>query len=95
MGNTKNGVKKDQNIMQEIIVKDKQKYLSDNYPFKDVPELTDEIRCIHCDTIFTVGDYKVFKDKDGDEFICCPKAPECDGTIIDWFGVESSPNGND
>lgn len=70
--------------MEEQIIKNKQKYLNDNYPFADTPKLTDKQRCIHCDTVFTVGDFKVFKDKNGAEFICCPNAPDCNGTLIDW-----------
>jgi hypothetical protein len=62
--------------------------LKEIYPFNDVHNLTDKRRCIHCDTIFTIGNYKVFKDRSGDEFICCPNAPDCDGTVIEWFGVE-------
>jgi hypothetical protein len=74
--------------MQELQIKDKQKYFDDNYIFEDAPKLTDQKRCIHCDSIFTVGDYKVFKDKQGNEFICCPNAPDCDGTLIDWFDLD-------
>jgi len=73
--------------MKEIIIKDKEKYLEENYPFSDTPQLSEKKRCIHCDTIFTVGDFKVFKDKKY-EYISCPNAPECDGTVIDWFNVE-------
>lgn len=72
--------------MKEIIIKYKQKYLDDNYPFEDVPKLTDKKRCIHCDSIITVGNFKVFKEG-GHELIYCPNAPECDGTVIDWFNV--------
>jgi len=43
---------------------------------------------IHCDSVFEVKDYKVYKDKRGDEFIYCPNAPECNGTVIDWVDVE-------
>ena len=74
--------------MEEVIIKNKQKYLADNYPFEDIPKLTDKKRCIHCDTIIIVGDFKVFKDKSGNEFICCPNAPDCDGTVIDWFSLD-------
>lgn len=74
--------------MQEIIIKNKQKYLNDNYPFENTPKLSDKKHCIHCEKIISVGDYKVFKDKIGDEFICCPNAPNCDGTVIDWFNLE-------
>jgi len=74
--------------MKEVIIKNKQKYLNDNYPFEEIPNLTDKKHCIHCDTDFIVGDFKVFIDKDGDEFIYCPKAPDCDGTVIDWFDID-------
>jgi len=74
--------------MEEMITKNKQKYLNDNYPFEDTPELTDQKRCIHCDSVFTVGDYKVYKNKRGNEFICCPNAPDCNGTLIDWIPID-------
>ena len=71
--------------MTEIKIEDKQKYLSENYPFTDPIKLTDKKECIHCGEIITVGDFKVFIDTIGDEYICCPNAPKCDGTIIDWL----------
>lgn len=72
---------------KEVIVKDKQKYLNEEYPFEDKPKLSDKRRCLHCDGVFTVGDYKVFKIE-WDEYICCPNAPSCNGTIIDWVPAE-------
>ncbi len=77
-------------VMKEIIIKDKVQYLEDNYPFDDVPKLDEEKFCIHCEEIIWVKDYKVFADEDGDEYICCPNAPECDGTVIDWFEVDDT-----
>lgn len=74
--------------MKELEIKDKKNYLEENYPFDDIPSLTDKKRCIHCDSIITVGDFKVFLDDEGDEYICCPNAPECDGTVIDWFKLD-------
>ena len=74
--------------MSEIIIENKQQYLNDNFPFTEIPELTDQKRCLHCDAIFTVGDYKVFKDTSGFEFICCANAPDCNGTLIDWIPVD-------
>lgn len=74
--------------MKEIEVKDKQKYFTEKYPFENPPKLTDIKRCIHCDNIINVGDFKVFKDEIGGEYICCPHAPDCDGTVIDWFELE-------
>ena len=74
--------------MKELIIENKQKYLEEHYPFVGKIKLTDKKRCIHCDTIITVGDFKVFQvfqAKDGFEFICCPNAPDCDGTVIDWI----------
>ena len=74
--------------MKELVIIDKQKYLNENYPFEEIPELTDKKRCIHCDSVFYVGEYKVFKDQNGEEYICCPSATDCDGRVIDWFPVD-------
>ena len=74
--------------MKEVLIENKQQYLIDHYPFNDPPKLADKKLCIHCDSVFTVGDYKVFKDESGDEYICCPKAPGCDGSVIDWMRVD-------
>ena len=64
----------------------KKVFLEENYPFEAVPKLTDKRKCIHCDKIITVGDYKAFQDsEDGAILIYCPNAPECDGTVIDWM----------
>lgn len=71
--------------MQELTITNKQAYLRENYPFTEIPKLTDTKRCIHCNSVFEVKDFKVFKDKRGEEYICCPNAPECNGTVIDWF----------
>jgi len=71
--------------MKEIEIKDKQNYLDKNYPFKDTPKLTHLKRCIHCDCVIVVGEFKVYVDKAGNEFICCPNAPECNGSVIDWI----------
>jgi hypothetical protein len=54
---------------------------------KEIPELSDRKKCIHCDTFIIVGKYKVFVDELGNEYICCPNAPKCDGTAIDWFDI--------
>jgi hypothetical protein len=74
--------------MEEVIIKNKEKYLNENYPFEDTPKLTDKKRCIHCDSIIVVGDYKVFRGKNREEFICCPNAPKCNGTLIDWLPLD-------
>ena len=74
--------------MKEIKIKDKEKYLEVNYPFDNLPQLTDKKICIHCNEIITVGNFKVYKNISGFEFICCPHAPECDGSVIDWIDLD-------
>lgn len=73
--------------MTEIKIEDKQKYLNENYPFANPPALTEMKECIHCGNVITVGDFKVFRDETGEEYICCPHTPNCDGTVIDWLPV--------
>lgn len=73
--------------MKEVFIKDKQKYLQENYPFIEIPELSDRKHCIHCDKDIIVGNFKVFSIH-GTEFIYCPNAPECNGTIIDWIDLK-------
>ncbi|UAY53208.1 hypothetical protein [Ferruginibacter albus] len=74
--------------MKEVNIADKQKYLKDNYPFEPVPNISEKRRCLHCGIVFTISDYKVFKDIINGELIYCPDAPECDGTAIDWIDAD-------
>lgn len=71
--------------MEKVFIKNKQEYFDENYIFQNPPKLTDKMYCIHCGQIITVGDYKVYRADNGFEFICCPNAPDCDGTLIDWI----------
>lgn len=71
--------------MREIKIQDKQHYINEKYPFGEVPKLTEKKRCIHCEETIRVGDFKVYSDDEDFEYICCPNAPKCDGTIIDWL----------
>ena len=73
--------------MTEVTINDKQKYLNENYPFEDTPQLSEQRSCLRCGKVITVKDYKVYKDETGEEYICCPNAPECNGSIIDWMPV--------
>ncbi len=68
------------------IIKDKAGYLAKNYPFENVPKMTDKKHCVHCANDFIVADYKV-QITNGEEYIVCPNAPSCDGTVIDWFDI--------
>ena len=74
--------------MEEITIKDRQRYLNNHYPFDHPPKISEKRCCIQCEKVFTVGDYKVFKDIVGAESICCPNSPDCYGTVIDWIEVE-------
>jgi len=71
--------------MTEITITDKEDYLQRNYLFTPIPKLTDKVLCLHCGEVIIVGDYKVFRNQDGEEFICCPNAPKCDGNLMDWW----------
>lgn len=73
--------------MTEIKIKDKQKYFDENQLGGEL-KLTDMMQCLHCGNVITVGDFKVFKNETGFEFICCPNAPDCNGTIIDWLPLD-------
>ena len=73
--------------MKEIIITDKQKYLNENYPFADVPDISEKMKCIHCDREFEVSQYRVLTQGQ-DEFICCPYE-DCDGSVIDWVDVKA------
>lgn len=84
--------------MKELKIHDKQKYLEENYPFQEVPELADRKRCIHCDSNIIVGNYKVFVDEFGDEFMSCPNAPQLKPRIeriksIHWIDLAKRPAG--
>ena len=74
--------------MKELKINNKAAYFRENYPFENPPKLTYVMRCIHCEKVITVGDFKVFQDNSGMEYICCPNAPACNGTVIDWIPVK-------
>lgn len=71
--------------MQEIKISNKQEYLDKKYPFSSIPSLRDKRYCMQCKNEIVVGEYKVFKDEQGKEIICCPNAPACNGTVMDWY----------
>ena len=80
-------------MMEFKQIEDKAKYLKKNYPFGFLPKLTEIKHCIHCGQNFLVGDYKVqleynYLTKKKEEYIVCPYAPDCSGSVIDWFNVE-------
>lgn len=74
--------------MEEILIKNKEEYLQMNYPFENPPSLNEKRQCLHCDNVFEIREFKVYKDSSELEYICCPHAPECDGSVIDWIQIE-------
>jgi hypothetical protein len=70
-------------------IKNKENYLKKNYPFANVPQLTDKKFCIHCEENFIVNDYKILIFNN-EEYIVCPNSPKCEGTVIDWFNYFSN-----
>jgi len=73
--------------MEFVHIGDKAKYLKDNYPFMNVPSLDEKRYCLHCEKWIRVGDFKV-EVLNGEEYIVCPNAPRCDGTVIDWMNTD-------
>lgn len=65
-------------------IQNKGAYLKKHYPFLKVPKLKEKLYCLHCNNDILVGDYKV-ELSNGEEYIVCPNAPKCDGTVIDWM----------
>lgn len=58
-----------------------------NYPYREVPNLTDNKLCIYCCKIIIVGDFKLFKEYHLFKNIYYPNAPDCYDTIIDWIEI--------
>ena len=70
--------------MKEIKIEDKEQYLKEHQG-GEAPDILDKKKCLHCGAVFYVGEYKVFLVDNEIEYICCPKAPECDGKVWDWI----------
>ncbi len=75
-------------IMEQVHIKDKQAFLEEHYPFTPMVKLTDVFRCLHCVEVIRVKDFKVYRWPSGFLAICCPNAPACDGTVIDWMPLD-------
>jgi hypothetical protein len=73
---------------KDIKYEDKESYLKENSPFaeKSKLKLTDKKHCSCCEKTIVVGDYKI-EIEDDREYIVCPNAPNCDGSIIGWFDI--------
>ena len=70
-------------ILIELNEDEKKLFLEFNYPFEPLVKMIERRFCLHCGEWFTVKDFKV-EQKDKFNYIVCPNAPDCDGTVIDW-----------
>ena len=70
-----------------IKIQDKEKYLKEKFPLVPVPKLTDKFKCRRCGENFIAENLRVLY-KDGEEIICCPNAPTCNGEVFDWIRLE-------
>ena len=74
--------------------KAKEFYLKMHYPYEEVPKMTDRMVCLCCGYKFSVQDFRVEITScdccsEYLEVITCPKAPDCDGLVTDWIGIET------
>ena len=68
---------------RELFIEDKKQYLADNSPVEGHEDLEAKRRCLGCESVFYIKDYKVVAGPEID-YICCPYYPICDGDILDW-----------
>ena len=68
---------------------DREKVLSELYPFVDVPEMDATLLDLHTDTFFRVGDYLAIREGDLN-FLAAPKYAEAGGTVLDWIDPDST-----
>ena len=73
--------------MREIILstdEEKKQFILE-HGYMDL-ELNEIRKCMHCGLTFEVKDFKAFEEgkRKKEYYVCCPNAPECSGTIMDW-----------
>jgi hypothetical protein len=77
---------KNKKKFKDIKYEDKESYLKENFPPYNNRKLTDKKHCIYCEKTIVIGDYKI-EIEDDREYIVCPNAPDCDGSIIHWANI--------
>lgn len=72
---------------RELYIKDKEGYIKNHSPIEGHDDFEGKRKCLQCNAVFLVKDYKVVAGPEID-FICCPNYPKCDGDILDWVKTE-------
>jgi hypothetical protein len=70
-------------IYIEIPQEERKEFFEKNNFFPDMNYYSKRC-CIHCNQIITVSEYKIELLNDF-KYICCPNAPSCTGTLIDFM----------
>lgn len=68
---------------RELYIKNKSDYIKKNSPVEGHENIEDKRKCLHCESVFQIKDYKVVAGPEID-YISCPYYPVCDGDILDW-----------
>lgn len=68
---------------RELYIKNKKEYIEKYSPIKGCENLEDKRKCVVCESIFKIKNYKVVAGPEID-YISCPYYPNCDGDILDW-----------
>jgi len=68
---------------RELYIKNKEEYIKENSPIEGHENLEEKRKCLLCESVFQIKQYKVIAGPEID-YICCPYYPVCDGDILDW-----------
>ena len=76
-------------VVEKYIISDtdKEKVLKKLYPFDGIPSMDSRMVDIHTDKTFTVKDFMVVREGDGN-FLVSPFYAEAGGTVLDWMPAE-------
>ncbi len=77
-------------VVEKYIISadDKEKVLKDLYPFDNIPAMDSRMVDIHTDKVFTVKDFMVVREGDGN-FLVSPYYAEAGGTVLDWMPAKA------
>jgi len=72
---------------RELYIKNKKEYLEKNSPIEEHKDIEGKKKCLLCESVFLVKDYKVIAGPEID-YISCPHYTNCDGDILDWANTD-------